>query len=102
MQVFLALSKRILSLILLDLESKLSLLYTYFGGPYGSVPVDKKGIFIPSKKKEKKRKVFLKWKQKKVDFGPNQIRNGYASKRKDDDQESGSRNGEAQPKLSLQ
>ena len=48
MQVFLALSKRILSLILLDLESKLSLLYTYFGGPYGSVPVDKKGIFSVS------------------------------------------------------
>ena len=44
----------------------------------------------------------LKWKQKKVDLGPNQIRNGYASKRKDDDQESRSRNGEAQPKLSLQ
>ena len=61
----------------------------------------RKVFFIPSKKK-KKRKAFLKWKQKKGWFRSKSDQKGYASKRKDDDQESRSRNGEAQPKLSLQ
>ena len=56
-------------------------------------------FFFLGKEKEGIFKVKAK---KKVDFGPNQMRKGYASKRKDDDQESRSRNGEAQPKLSLQ
>ena len=62
---------------------------------------EKEGIFFFFLGKEKEG-IFKVKAKKKVDFGPNQMRKGYASKRKDDDQESRSRNGEAQPKLSLQ